>query len=79
MGVQVFLANSLGTPPLMSTSLTPSLDIRDGLLDAYEDVLTSSVRSALEASNEKTSSEPGYAAAHGPPSASKASVSDAAA
>jgi malate synthase len=33
----------------MSTSLTPSLDIRDGLLDAYADVLTGSVRGALEA------------------------------
>jgi len=33
----------------MSTSLTPSLDIRDALLDAYADVLTGSVRSALDA------------------------------
>ena len=33
----------------MPTSLTPTLDIRDGLLDAYADVLTPAVRSALEA------------------------------
>src|SRR6478672_7099865 len=33
----------------MSTSLTSNLDIRDGLLDAYGDVLTAGVRDALEA------------------------------
>jgi malate synthase len=33
----------------MATELTPTLEIRDGLLESYPDVLTSAVRSALDA------------------------------